>query len=468
MQLRGLKNYRAVWMLNILNILVSEHWEVTTNQGILHSDRSLYSTQSETFRLAVYVAPTDFQFILTEDGFGLYEGTVINVPSVVDQLLSTLEDHPAPSCIPIANTLTYAVSPRLVLMLQASHMTREQSRVNQGVPRSLTRAQLYGQTLTESYFSDYPLSQVRVTYSPPLAPGALENCIRDKYNIPISGDKEAILKPPMIGDRPLSSRLGDQLTFQTHHLTRSQAEKVNSLQLTNLIGVITFISPAALLSSIEVYEKYCPLYSNRPIHGPPRFGKIPFGSLKRQLREVITLAGVGESASGVHTSPTPAAPPLGTSLDPTPMGQSKPQSSFTSLPPPPTSSPSLASLLVVRSSGSSISTSLPGLRGAFSRVSKPKLQPALTPSSSSHPPSPPSPSPVPCLPPLTSPASEPSSASIDDSKAGDRRSSVPGKSAPHNDEMAHSLVLRDTRVYYLSLLLLIVLAVLYARLASDL
>ncbi len=180
MQLRGLKNYRAVWMLNILNILVSEHWEVTTNQGILHSDRSLYSTQSETFRLAVYVAPTDFQFILTEDGFGLYEGTVINVPSVVDQLLSTLEDHPAPSCIPIANTLTYAVSPRLVLMLQASHMTREQSRVNQGVPRSLTRAQLYGQTLTESYFSDYPLSQVRVTYSPPLAPGDSENCIRDK------------------------------------------------------------------------------------------------------------------------------------------------------------------------------------------------------------------------------------------------------------------------------------------------
>ena len=357
-QAHGLKDFRAVWMLNIRNILLSQHWEVTSNRDILQSDRSLYNTQMQHMQLGIFRPPKDEQFILTENGFGLYEGCTVPLLTMRGMMLFP-DLNPGATTVPHTNT--YAIAPNLVIVFRGLHMTREQAELDHGIARHLARPQMFGHTLSESYFADFPRSVAEVTYNPPLDPATMEGYFHD----PEPGASiEEILTPPMVDGRPINSRLGDTLKFQIHALTDSQAEKVNSLMLTNNRGIITFKSPSALLTSIEVYERDCNLFS---VGGPleqPRFSKLPYESLKWKLKEVTSnSAGIGESSTSLPTSTSP----IGTSSIPT-SAPKAPQRISSPVTPP--TSASTGSVAPKDESKENLKSSLPGLRGAF--LSRPR------------------------------------------------------------------------------------------------
>lgn len=322
-QAHSLKDYRAVWMANTRNILTSEHWEVTTNQDILYPDRVLYMLQMQHTQLGMFKAPDDCPFVLTENGFGLYEGCL--VPALTLMGMEVSPDVPI-SDTAFPHTHTYVVSPKLVVILRGTHMTQEQFALDRGVPRSQARTEMFGRPISDSYFADFPRTPAQVTYRPPLSPYAIDQFT----SLPKPQTLEDSLKPVTLGGQIINRRLGDTLAFQTHPISKSQAQRVNSLVLSGNIGVITFKSPAALLTSIEAVER------DRPFPEDPRRGKISFGTIKQQLREVIHTAGVEGNPTTAHA--------------------------------PPPSASSSGSTQVRRGDG--ISTSLPGLRGAFS--SRPK------------------------------------------------------------------------------------------------
>lgn len=348
-QAHHLKDFRAVWMLNIRNILLSEHWEVSTNRDILYSDRCLYKRQMQDMQLGIYKAPNDDQFILTEAGFGTFEGSI--VPPLTMMGMRACPDAD-PRYTSFHHTHTYAITPNLVIVLRGTHLTMEQFHLDSGTTRNRARPQVLGHTLSESYFADFPRSLANVTYNPPLNPAT----IQDWFRSPKPKTLEDLLTPPMVGGRPIMSRLGDTLEFQIHPLTNSQAERVNSLIFESYLGtIIAFKTASSFLASIGAYERAHP-FAESPFT-TPRYSKFPFASIKRKLKEFIYPVGVKQNAPSILPFSSPA---VSTSKD--------------------SSSPPTGSILKYSTTRSSASTtvpsqnskredfgfSLPGLRGAFS------------------------------------------------------------------------------------------------------
>ncbi|KAJ3486853.1 hypothetical protein NLI96_g3967 [Meripilus lineatus] len=352
----GLKDFRSVWMFNMRNILTSNHWDIPNNKDIFYIDRSDYFFALQNMQLGFFTAHADIPFILTENGFGLYEGTTVPFLARMAMAVSP-EVHPVHSAIP--HTYTYALSPNFVVILRSVNLTEEQRALDEGVAPHLARPKVFGYTLTESFFADFPRTMADVTYNPPLRKSDLPT-----VETPDMSGPEDLFKPLMVGGRPVMSRLKDTLRFQIHPLTRSQAEKVNSLLLTNQRGILTFKTPSTLLASIEYYEMYCNLSSSGPPMGEPRFGKAPFGPLKARLRAAIDNV---EPSSGdldqLQVHPTSGVSRLGDNA----VSGSIPEGDTPA--PTPSASTSTANGATTSNVGKAdgVSSALPGLRGAFSR-----------------------------------------------------------------------------------------------------
>ncbi|THH29431.1 hypothetical protein EUX98_g4747 [Antrodiella citrinella] len=87
----ALKDIYAVWLFNLRNILESEHWEIATNENILQADREAYMEEAQHRQLAFFVAPTGFEFILTNNSLGLWEANVKYIPPLHPTKLARMD-----------------------------------------------------------------------------------------------------------------------------------------------------------------------------------------------------------------------------------------------------------------------------------------------------------------------------------------------------------------------------------------
>ncbi|TCD61915.1 hypothetical protein EIP91_007707, partial [Steccherinum ochraceum] len=229
----GLKDSYAVFLSNLRNFLESEHWEIPDNQHILRSDRDAYHTELHARHLAFFIAPDDAEFVITNNGLGLWEGT--DLPS-----LSLFMNILTPGCNPgeanWKHTTTYPVSPRLLVMLRSNAMMPMQKFLDAGFTKEEAAAatpSVWGDKIPDnSYYKDFPRSMASVRYVPPVrGHDALAALIQNQ--------------------RELGRRVDDVLTFQLHMLSSEQSFRVNSLRLENSPVWLTFKSPRKLIETLR-------------------------------------------------------------------------------------------------------------------------------------------------------------------------------------------------------------------------
>ncbi|KAH8100767.1 hypothetical protein BXZ70DRAFT_935740 [Cristinia sonorae] len=232
-QRHNLKDSYAVYLFNLRNFLLSEHWEISDDEKILKSDRDSYKTSKDSMQLAFYVVPDDAEFIITNNGLGLWEGT--NLPFMT-LLASVMFPGANPGDASWRHTLTYPVSPRLLVMLRNIAMM-QQPLQNMGISSASSGPSVFGDRIPDnSYFKDFPRTNAEVTYDPPISRARLE----------------ALLRPD--AQDQIGKRVKDILKFQIHQLNAEQARRVNCMRLENQPKWITYKSPSKLLASIEQYD----------------------------------------------------------------------------------------------------------------------------------------------------------------------------------------------------------------------
>lgn len=268
-----LKDSYAAFLFNLRSFLELDHWEIPNSERILKSDRSLYETELASMHLAFFVAPDDAEFIVTDNGFGLWEGTYL--PSLTLLIQSMAGGNPMGSSF--KHTITYPVSPRLLVMLRNNVVWA----IEAGGQPSL----LGDKIPDNSLFKDFPRTKASVRYHPPPTE-PLEDIIADHEK--------------------LCRRVHDILTFRLHMLTAEQTWRVNSLRLENISQWITFKSPRKLIDTLQYFE------TNSGTQGaanwtPPKAGqdmmysKRSYASLIRQVEYLLE--------SGVPPPPVPTPVP---------------------------------------------------------------------------------------------------------------------------------------------------------------
>ncbi|TCD61921.1 hypothetical protein EIP91_007713 [Steccherinum ochraceum] len=230
----GLKNSYAVFLHNLRNFLESDNWKILDNEHILKSDRDSYILEFYDGHLALFIAPDDVEFIITDDGLGLNEGTILPT-------LASLQREESPGHAPGGpnwiHTTTYPVSPRLLVMFRSNTMISPQMLMEAGVSREKAARIpcVYGDIIPDnSYFKDFPRTLPSVHYVPP-----------------IEGSERSAL---FFNQRELERRVDDILTFQLHMLSTRQALRANALVLENSPSWIIFKSPGKLMETMRDFE----------------------------------------------------------------------------------------------------------------------------------------------------------------------------------------------------------------------
>uniref|UniRef100_A0A8H8CID3 Uncharacterized protein n=1 Tax=Psilocybe cubensis TaxID=181762 RepID=A0A8H8CID3_PSICU len=168
-----------------------------------------YESLANYFFLGVWEAADDSDFVLSGNGFGLWEGLIYGSPG--------------------AHRL-YVVSPRIVIVLRRTFLHQ---------PHSNDPSILY------SCLADIPIMPPNINYADPSAfenlddsdPTLLRN-IRDAYRCSEQAQK-------------------DQFTFRITKLSKAQTYAVNEVTMMNANlhpeGSLTFASPAAMLDTLQLY-----------------------------------------------------------------------------------------------------------------------------------------------------------------------------------------------------------------------
>lgn len=300
-QKHDLKDSYAVWLFNLRNMLEAEHWEIPESEKILRSDRDAYTTESLKRQMGFYVAPDDSEFVMTNNGLGLWEGTYLPSFSMMAMMMSPGAN---PAHTAWKHTTTYPISPRLLVLMRSEVMSQQQAvREHGGSPDDAVS--LFGDKIPDnSYFKDFPRTFASVKYDPPLRERELKKMIQ-------SNDP-----------KDLGSRVKDVLTFQLHMLNTDQAARVNSLRLENNPETITFKSPQKLLNSLHQFKEDEGTHGAGAVTGTPTYSKRSYSSLESQLEHYLTHGSPPTSPSLAPA--TPASPAAGPSSPTRPTaGRSK-------------------------------------------------------------------------------------------------------------------------------------------------
>jgi len=152
-------------------------------------------------------------------------------------------------------TLTFPISPRIVIILRMSLLSIEQD-------MKFTDPEFTGFSYFNSYFADFPRRTAVVDYNPPLSKAtekvrqklaqgvSLESLTLDERRVYEDWERGIV-----DGTRLISrENTEDTLTFTVDRLSREQGKRVNCLFLDNCRERLAFISPAALEESLAAYD----------------------------------------------------------------------------------------------------------------------------------------------------------------------------------------------------------------------
>jgi hypothetical protein len=363
----GLRDARAVWLRNMALLLEDEHWEVRDDHRLLFTTREDYRQHAEDRQLGIYRAPAGVEFILTENGLGLYEGTA---PPL--HMFGMLPSGTAVDQLHFDWTYTFAVTPKLAIILRSGLMTMEAQMRAQGYSSSEASAHMRGFT-NQSFFADVPRTSPKTTYHPPVPPSAQSFMAYNRVDQMPAAERQQYddwHQRSMLGGVPLSSRVRDVFEFAIDRMTAQQAERVNVLMLTHCRQTISFLSPAALLRSVAAFE------ADIMLSRPPN--KRSYRGLKHQLRLAIEMA---------NAPPATDVAPGSSRSEPDAPGHT--HALVSTLPPQGVhvASPAVSTPLRdsdnggkrAKLSGTSAKDTLPGLRGAFKRKPPREEQPSSPP-----------------------------------------------------------------------------------------
>ncbi|KAI0720918.1 hypothetical protein C8Q72DRAFT_890461 [Fomitopsis betulina] len=163
----GLAGTRAVWLRNLALLLEDEHWEVANDERLLWTTRMDYVLHAYAKQLGIYRAPPNSEFVLTENGLGLVEGTQSSVHIMITLLIPN-----APSAAFQALTQSFPITPKLVVLLRDHLLTQEAALIRGGMPAEEARRFTHQDLLTTSYFHDLPRTSPEVMHYPALSPQA--------------------------------------------------------------------------------------------------------------------------------------------------------------------------------------------------------------------------------------------------------------------------------------------------------
>ena len=326
----NLPDTRAVWLRNLALLLEDEHWEAPTDERLMWTTRMDYKMQALDMQLGLYRAPPGTEFVLTENGLGLAEGASTPQSAIHNMMFPN-----APRSSYFTLTQSFPITPKLVIIVRSSLLSQEAVLVQNGMSPDEARRTLYdslGMSNT-SYFHDFPRTQTKTTYIPPLPSDSYE-WLKNPVEM-TAADRQKMKdyqERGILNGEPLHSRLRDQFIFAIDNLTQEQAERVNVLRLTHCKETISFMTPAALLRSLDAFERDRLLSWEK---------KSRYASLKAKLLAETSSSSLPAESLGPSTSATHPK-------------RAEPHSAVT-LPTPPVQ-PTVHHIL---------KTSLPGLKGAF-------------------------------------------------------------------------------------------------------
>ena len=309
----NLPNTRAVWLRNVALLLEDEHWEAPADDRLLWTTRMDYKMEALNMQLGLYRAPPGAEFVLTENGLGLAEGA-----STPQSAMHNMMFPDAPRASYVTLTQSFPITPKLVIVLRSTVLSQEAVLVQNGMSPDEARRFIYGALgmSNTSYFHDFPRTQPRTTYIPPL-PGDSYNWFKDPSRMTAEDRKKMsdYQERGILNGTPLHSRLRDRFIFAIDNLTQDQAERVNVLRLTHCKETISFMTPAALLQSLDAFQRDRALSREK---------KSRYASLKTKLlAEQLSSSPPAQSpvASTTASLPTLVEPRPAVSL-PTPPVQS--------------------------------------------------------------------------------------------------------------------------------------------------
>jgi hypothetical protein len=196
----GLRDSWAVWLHNVALLLEDEHWEVQSDQRLMFTAREDYRQQALQMQLGFFRAPSSVDFVLTNNGLGLYEG-----------MKTPLHDIFSNGQGAFTLTMTYAITPKLALMLRSSLMTAEQVQQDSGISVGSNNQRL------PSYFRDFPRTTADTVYNPPIRPEATAFMqMRTEEDRRLYEDWQL---RGLLHGIPMHSRVKDRFTFVINDLT---------------------------------------------------------------------------------------------------------------------------------------------------------------------------------------------------------------------------------------------------------
>ncbi|KZV92097.1 hypothetical protein EXIGLDRAFT_836674 [Exidia glandulosa HHB12029] len=289
---------RDVWLQNLKEFLDSKFADLFENKRIYEHDRYEYVYGYRRFRMAIWRAPANVEFVVTSDAYSLYEGRYFDMASAdpvigawYQETLGTRRGrHPTQGGRGTTPWVkVFPMHPKFIIALVDSSMA----------DKSPMHAMLHGD-VPESRFFDFPCPRTDTTYA---------NLSREAVAARKRRDMDGFERRPPGSERPkfeswsdtsswdfvrghyvdgipAEAREQDHLAFKISTLTTDQVRIVNGLMLENAHGAVTFCSTAQLYASVCAYERY-----ERWEH------KQDYSALKRALRERAMRPGA------------PAAPP---------------------------------------------------------------------------------------------------------------------------------------------------------------
>jgi len=231
-------------------MLDSEHWEIGDNPKVFMVDRLDYQLEQKMFQLGFFRVPEGIEFINT-GSMGLFEGSQITNPILrlqMEAMIGNARWRPGVQARKegvITLTRSWALTPRLVVMLRNRILSEEQSFLDQGLrPQS--------HDFLPSYYHDFPRTVAAITYKPPLSPATRRMMSGPQTEEDMKLRQEFQVEFKLDG-QIISTRLKDTLKFQISTLNEDQAPRVNILLLKHCKGAINFISPSSLRKSLKRY-----------------------------------------------------------------------------------------------------------------------------------------------------------------------------------------------------------------------
>ncbi|KAI5840513.1 hypothetical protein DFP73DRAFT_529178 [Morchella snyderi] len=218
---RGMEHPRDVWLYNAEQTLKTPHSEVHANSGIFDLDREDYRVNARERFLVLWEAGPGDEFLLTENGFGGFEGGQIGArqDSIINMGSRELEQHLYTRDF-MWHQL-YVLSPTLVAALCHGTLMHP----------DLTRAQRKRWGLRRSLLENLP-HEVAPKYYKDMARGEA-SFLRPGF--PLPADVERAFGG-LAGVAATEKRKADELEFPVQRLSPKQVALVNSVLLHNQQG----------------------------------------------------------------------------------------------------------------------------------------------------------------------------------------------------------------------------------------